>query len=79
MIGTAGFGASVAERDSIVFRRSLYVTADIAAGETFTQDNVRSIRPGYGLSPRYLESVLGRKAARSIGRGTPLTWDQLFP
>ena len=77
MIGTAGFGASVAERDSIVFRRSLYVTADIAAGETFTQDNVRSIRPGHGLPPRHLPGILGRQAAKPLRRGSALRWDMV--
>lgn len=52
-------------------RRSIYVVTDIKAGETFTEDNVRSIRPGYGMAPKYLPEVLGKQAARDLKRGTP--------
>jgi pseudaminic acid synthase len=74
MLGEARFGPGVAEEGSVAFRRSLYVVADVDAGETLTRDNVRSIRPGYGLSPKYLDLVIGRKATRAIERGTPLDW-----
>lgn len=74
-LGTVHYGVSEAEAKSRVFRRSLFVVKDMKAGETFTNDNVRSIRPGYGLHTRYLDEVLGRRAARDIERGTPLTWD----
>lgn len=57
------------------FSRSLFATADIGTGEVLTASNVRSIRPGDGLHPRHFEEVLGRKAAKSIARGTPLAWD----
>ncbi len=57
------------------FRRSLFAVRDIRAGEAFTRENVRSIRPADGLHPRYLETVLGRAALREIPRGTPLSWD----
>jgi len=75
MMGTPTFGAGVAEEGSIVFRRSLYVVKDVAARDVFTSENVRSIRPGYGLPPRYLDVVLGKSATRAAARGTPLTWD----
>jgi N-acetylneuraminate synthase len=55
-------------------RRSLFVVEDVKAGDVFTENNVRSIRPGYGLPPKYLPDVLGRRATRDIMRGTPLTW-----
>ena len=75
MRGIAGFGPGLAEEGSFTFRRSLYVVRDVAAGEPLTRENVRSIRPGFGLSPRFLHVVLGRTAARDAARGTPVSWD----
>jgi len=60
------------ERSNMMLRRSLYAVADIAAGELFTEKNVRSIRPGFGLAPKLLPEVLGKRASRPISRGTPL-------
>lgn len=74
-IGTAGFGRGSAEAANMAFRRSLYVVKDMAAGETFTRENVRRIRPGFGLAPRFIETVLGKRAALAVLRGTPLSWD----
>jgi len=62
----------LASRD---LRRSLFVVRDVEAGEMFTAENVRSIRPGHGLHPRHLGEVIGRRASRDIERGTPLAWD----
>jgi N-acetylneuraminate synthase len=73
-LGKVHYGVSEHEAKSRVFRRSLFVVKDIEAGEVFTEKNVRSIRPGHGLSPKYLEGVLGRRAAKGIARGTPLAW-----
>jgi pseudaminic acid synthase len=74
-LGRAEYGASAAEEASRVFRRSLFVVKDVKAGERFTSDSVRSIRPGSGLHTRHLDEVLGCRAARDVSRGTPLTWD----
>ncbi len=74
MLGRATFGPGVAEEGSVVLRRSLYVVEDVAAGQRFTARNVRSIRPGYGLAPRFLDGVIGKAAACDIARGTPLSW-----
>ncbi|MFN3265025.1 MAG: N-acetylneuraminate synthase family protein, partial [Aquificaceae bacterium] len=57
------------------FSRSLFVAEDIKAGEVFTQEKVRSVRPGYGLHPRYLKEILGRRARVDIPAGTPLSWE----
>jgi len=74
-LGKIHYGMSEREAKSRVFRRSLFVVKDIKAGDVFTEENVRSIRPGHGLSPKYLQDVLGRRAAKEIGRGTPLDWN----
>lgn len=73
-LGTARFGTSPEERKSRQFRRSLFVVRDVRAGQRFTAANVRSIRPGNGLHPRYLEAVLAGRAACDVARGTPLAW-----
>jgi len=74
-LGGIVYGVAEAERQSTVFRRSLFAVEDIAEGAPFSEKNVRSIRPGSGLHPRYLKDVLGRRARHSIARGTPLSWD----
>lgn len=76
-LGRVSYGTSSAEKASLQFRRSLYVTADIKAGERFTVENLRAIRPGLGLPPKYLEVFLGRSAGRDLKKGTPLDWGML--
>jgi len=76
-LGCVHYGVSEREAASRVFRRSLFVVADVKAGEPFTAQNVRSIRPGHGLPPKVLDLVVGRRAARAIARGTPLSWELL--
>ncbi len=76
-LGSVRGDPSPSEAGNMVLRRSLYVVADIAQGEVFTDENVRSIRPGYGLAPKMLPDLLGRKAARSISRGKPLETDDI--
>jgi len=74
-LGAVRYGASPSEGASRDFRRSLFVVADVRAGESFTEANVRAVRPGHGLPPKELAAVLGRRAARDIEPGTPLSWD----
>lgn len=74
-LGRVNYGPTAAEAPSLQFRRSLYVVKDVKAGETLTADNVRAIRPGLGLAPKFLDQVLGRRAAVDISRGTPLAWN----
>jgi len=74
-LGTVHYGLTAKEQDTRMFRRSLYVVRDIAAGETLSTENVRSIRPGHGLAPKELDRIVGRSAAEDICAGTPLSWD----
>ena len=76
-IGCPNFGPKSAEMGSLKFRRSLYAVADIAKGGALDDSNVRSIRPGFGLPPKYLDKILGSHACRDIRRGEPLTWDMI--
>lgn len=71
-LGEVRYAAGGGEAKSRIFRRSLYAVEDIAAGEKFTEKNVRSIRPSLGLEPKFLGKVLGRHAVKVISRGTPL-------
>lgn len=74
-LGQVTYGPTAAERVSIRFRRSLYITADMRAGEALSEKNLRRIRPGLGLPPIHYEEVLGRKVKRDVRKGTPLSWD----
>jgi len=70
-------GLAQSEVGSRTVRRSLYVTRDIKAGETLSEDNIRSVRPGGGLHPREWTKVLGRTAARDLKFGDPLDWSMI--
>jgi pseudaminic acid synthase len=74
-IGEVRYGPSEDELSSLQYRRSLYVVEDVEQGALLDSRNVRAIRPGFGLPPKYLEAVLGRPAKKRIQRGTPLAWD----
>jgi pseudaminic acid synthase len=76
-LGSVDYGLKSSERGSLQYRRSLYAVASIASGEMLTAVNVRSIRPGFGLAPRHLDAVLGRRSKQAIARGTPLSWEML--
>jgi sialic acid synthase SpsE len=76
-LGDSGEARPDAESGSRKFRRSLYAVSDIAVGEPLTRSNVRTIRPGDGLAPRELPSVIGKRARVAIRRGTPLAWELL--
>lgn len=73
-LGQVVYGGGQSEQACKSFRRSLFVVSDISAGTVFTQEHVRSIRPGGGLEPRFLDSVIGRQATTDLRRGTPLQW-----
>lgn len=74
-LGRVSYAREDSERGNLVFRRSLYAVADIAAGETLGPHNLRSIRPGFGLAPKHLDSLIGKRARKAIARGTPMAWD----
>ncbi len=73
-LGCVNYKLTEKENSSRCFRRSLFAAKDIQKGEQFTPENVRAIRPGYGLKPKHLTSVLDRRAKKNIERGTPLNW-----
>ncbi len=77
-LGRVDYTRKPSEKNNMVFRRSLYVVEDVKAGEPFTTGNLRSIRPGYGLAPKHLPEVLGRKARSDVKRGTALTEDLIL-
>ncbi len=74
-IGTPHYIIDSKEAENKIFKRSLFVINDIKKGEKFTRENVRCIRPGYGLEPKYLADVMGKIATINIERGTPLDWN----
>ncbi len=74
-LGTVGYERKEAEKDNAKFRRSIYVVKDVKAGEIFTEDNIRRIRPGYGLPPKHFSELLGRSAKVDLSRGTALKWE----
>ena len=74
-LGEVSYERSPSEQGSMVFRRSLYFVADIASGETITEDHIRAIRPGYGAPPSERQAFLGRRARQAIARGTPASWE----
>ncbi|WP_368930236.1 pseudaminic acid synthase [Achromobacter xylosoxidans] len=74
-LGKVTYGPTEAERKSLVFRRSLYIAKDMRAGEVLTSENLRVVRPGMGLHPRYYEDLLGRKVRQDLKMGTAVSWD----
>ena len=76
-MGKVSYGVSKQEESNACFRRSLFVVKDIAEGEALTPENIRSIRPAYGLKPKYYKEVLGRKANKALTKGTPLSWEDI--
>lgn len=74
-MGEVRYGGSKAEEKSRAFRRTLYVAQPMKAGDVLTAENLRIVRPGFGLPPKYYDIVLGKKIGRDAAPGTPLTWD----
>lgn len=76
-LGCVTYGGTTAEQASRVFRRTLYIAQDMKAGDVLTSDNLRIVRPGFGLPPKYFEIMLGKRVNRQVSAGTPLSWDLL--
>lgn len=77
-LGGVQMGVQAAEEKSVKYKRSVFVAQAIRAGEVFTPENLRVVRPGTGLPPKYYDQLLGRKAARDLAPGTPLSWEHLL-
>ncbi|ANO31847.1 pseudaminic acid synthase [Vibrio breoganii] len=78
-LGHVNYERTEAEKGNVKFRRSLYVVKDISEGEVFSHENIRSIRPGFGVAPKYLENFIGEISAKNIKKGTPLKFEHLQP
>lgn len=76
-IGCVTYEISEEEKNSLVFRRSIFAVEDIAKGDSLTKQNIRIIRPGYGLKPKYYYNILGKTAKEAISKGTPIQFDLL--
>ena len=76
-LGRVVYGPTESEKPSTVFRRSIYVVHDLKAGDVLTRENVRCIRPGRGLPPKYFDILLGRQVKQDVKKGTPMSWDLL--
>jgi sialic acid synthase SpsE len=74
-LGKVRYGPTDKEKVSSIFRRSIYIVEDVGKDEELTSKNIRIIRPGNGLPPKYFDMLLGKKVYRSIKRGTPMSWE----
>ncbi len=76
-LGAINYGPTAAECRSVLRRRSLYIAQDLESGDVLTPENLRRVRPGHGLPPKYYDMLLGRRVNKSVKKGTPMTWDLL--
>ncbi|MEQ8384496.1 MAG: pseudaminic acid synthase [Coleofasciculus sp. A1-SPW-01] len=74
-LGRIQYGSTVAEKESLKFRRSLYISQDMKIGDVFTPNNLRIVRPGFGLAPKYYTEILGKAIQRNVKKGTPVSWE----
>lgn len=77
-LGHVQYQPTKAEEKSLFFKRSIYVSKDIKAGEIFSAENIKVIRPGDGLEPKYYDLMIGRKSAKDLKKGTPLNWNNIL-
>ncbi len=76
-LGQVSYGITEAEKPSLAFRRSIYIAKDLKSGDTLTRENLRCIRPGMGLPPKYYDMLLGRRVNKDVSKGAPMSWDLL--
>jgi sialic acid synthase SpsE len=74
-LGKISYGPTETEKNSLKYRRSLYIAEDMKTGDVLTEKNLRCIRPGYGLPPKYYATLLGRKIKKDVNKGDPIDWD----
>ncbi len=74
-LGGISYGPTQEEQSSLVFRRSLYISEDLKKDDILSEKNIKAIRPGYGLPPKYFEKFIGKKVKQDVAKGTPLNWD----
>jgi len=74
-LGKISYGPTEKEKKSLIFRRSLYIVQNMKKGDTLTRENLRAIRPGLGLPPKYYDMLLGKRVNRDIKRGTAVSWE----
>ena len=77
-LGKIKYGTSDVEKKSLTFRRSLYIAEDMNKGEVLTEKNLRIVRPGLGLPPKYYDIILGRKVNKSVKKGTTVDWEIVY-
>ena len=77
-LGNIKYGVQEAEKKSVLFKRSIYASSDIKAGDQFTVNNIRTIRPGLGLAPKFYDQIIGKVCSKEVKAGTPLSWDNLL-
>jgi N-acetylneuraminate synthase len=76
-VGQISYGPTAAEMHSLSFRRSLYIARDMSCGDVLTRENLRCVRPGFGLPPKHLDNLLGQRINKAVKAGTPMTWSLL--
>ncbi len=76
-MGNVDYGRKSSEKSNVKFRRSLYFVKDMCKGDIITEDSIKSVRPGYGLQPKYYKYVIGKKIVSDVFRGQPLTFESI--
>ena len=74
-LGRVAYGATEKEKASLKYRRSLYIVEDMKTGDILTRDNLKAIRPGFGLPTKYFDILIGKRLNQDVSKGTPASWD----